>query len=441
VRKIALPFLALVLIALPSISQTLVGVPHGPNDPGTCSYLSSSGCQDKAVFNTSSFDSWFGRWIYFSAQNSRILVDVKYDSNSDGTLDSWRWGTSKVVVDMGMGSTVALGVVLANANFTYYNPQTQRSYKRVMYFIYQGPNDPAAGRLCLSYSDSANDANDWTTPIAAIFSTTSSTLRGRACSVANAEVLTESASGFQFSSTEIDLFGLHGDIAVLSGSVTSSATGGNTETYLLKAAPLTPDVIQVQAMTTSNGMFTPTISGGDHDYYFRNLDATYDAAAGRVYLLRVTPYPFDVSRTDIPCAGGCPGGLATFPLRGQIYYMNVGSDISKTTSSAQSWTLARDIGRSTGWSYRNASNVCVELPATTSPQENLGVDLDSLTIHKTPDGLLQKSGTNLTLFMGAWKNINRKQSCVNAKTANMGADNPGGTWIDAELYELTSPVP
>src|SRR3954449_1224150 len=106
---------ALILIALnPATAQTLVGIPHGPNDPHNCSYLSSAGCEDKAVFNTSTFDTSFGRWHYFSAQNSRILVNVQYDSNRDGVPDAWRWPTSKVVLDMGAGSTVALGGVLAS---------------------------------------------------------------------------------------------------------------------------------------------------------------------------------------------------------------------------------------------------------------------------------------------------------------------------------------
>jgi hypothetical protein len=90
-------------------AQSLVGIPHGPNDPGNCGYTNSAGCEDKATFNTSSFDSSLGRWIYYAAQNSRILVNVK-------TTTGWLWPTSKVAVDMAgtdSGATVALGTVLA----------------------------------------------------------------------------------------------------------------------------------------------------------------------------------------------------------------------------------------------------------------------------------------------------------------------------------------
>jgi hypothetical protein len=430
-----------------ALAQTFVGIPHGPNDPGTCGYMSSSGCEDKANFNTSSFDSSFGRWIYYAAQNQRILVNVKYDSNSDGTLDAWRWNPSKVAVDMtgtDAKSTVALGVVLANADPTYLRPVAGvaqinwQSYRRVMYFVFQGDPDfdSTAGRICLSFSNSENDANDWTPPIAAVFSTTGTT-RGRPCTIANAEVLVEAVSGFHRTASEINLFALHGDISVLSAAVTSNPSGGLTETYFLKTTTSTPDVIQVQAMVTSNGMVTPTITGGDHDYFFRNLDATYDAAAGRVYLLRATPYPFDASRADIPCEpSACPPGLGLFPMRGQMYYMDVAGDVSKTTLGTSSWTLALDVGGDTGWSF--GTGTCSNQARQLMSQVDLGVDLDSLTIHKLADGTLAKSGSDLLLFMGGWQNIDRKQSCVNAASAGGDA---GGTWIDAELYELVSPVP
>lgn len=429
-------------------AQTLVGVPHGPNDPGTCSYLSASGCQDKAVFNTSSFDTTYGRWIYYSAQNSRILVNVKYDSNGDGTLDAWRWPTSKVAIEMSgtdPGATVALGTVLSSDTAIYKyptvagNPNSGLLFKRVMFFIFQesGSGVPA-GRICVSFSNSTNNANDWTAPIAAVAS--SSSTRGLPCNPTNATMLAEAVAGFHRTGTDIHLFGLHGDIGVLSAAVTSSSTGGLTETYFLRTTTTDPDLILVQAMVTSNGMFTPTISSGDHDYFFRNLDATFDPATGKVYLLRVTPYPFDVSRTDIPCTGtgACPSGLGLLPLRGQLYSMDVGGAVWQTTSSSQSWTLVRDLGRSTGWTVGSTLS-CSAFATQSSFQENVGVDLDSLTIHKMPNGQIYKSGGNATLFLGGWKNKNRIQSCVDAKTA--GATGAGGTWIDAELYEMATAIP
>ncbi|HSS75380.1 MAG TPA: hypothetical protein VLV54_01415 [Thermoanaerobaculia bacterium] len=418
-------------------AQTLVGIPHGPNDPHNCNYLSSSGCQDKAVFSTASFDTELGRWIYFSAQNSRILVNVSYDSHGDGVLDSWRWPTSKVAVDFTTG-TAALGTVLANDNPAYFNPATSQSYRRVMYLIYQGDGDPAFGHLCLSYSNALSDADDWTAPIAAVFSTSGSP-RGRPCTPANGEALAESIAGFQSSAGQIDLFGLYGNASVIIGSVTTNPTGGQTQTYYVTATPGAPDVITVQGMVVSNGMYTATTPAGDHDYFFRNIDASYDPATGTVYLLRVTPYPFDVNNSSLPCSGICTQGLAIFPLRGQIYTMNVGTNLVQTTWPSSSWTLVADIGNATGWQLLT-NGICVEYPLQDSMiQRNVGVDLDSLSVHKKVDGTLYKTGGAITLFGGGWKNVSRKQSCVNAQLN--GATWGGSTWIDAELYSGSLAVP
>lgn len=426
----------LVALSSPVLAQTLVGIPHGPNDPGNCNYRSAAGCQDKAVFNTSTFDTWFGRWHYFSAQNSRILVDVKYDSNGDGLLDAWRWPTSKVLFDMGAGATVALGGVLANDAPTYFNPATSQLYRRVMYFVFQGPNDSAFGHVCLSYSNATADANDWTPPIAAIFSTNTQ-MRGLPCTIANGQVMAESLSVFHRTPSEIDLFGLNGYAPAVLGAV--DVFPPQTQTFFTKQTIAAPDVIQVIGQVTPNGMFVPTIQGGSNEYFFVNLDVTYDPVASRVYLLRVTSYPFAPSRSDIPCTGVCPGGIALFPLRGQIYTMDVNGDVSQTVSTSRSWTLVADIGGSTGWSYFKAGVGCTYLPTVGFPQQDFGVDLDSLSIHKLPDGTLAKTGANVQLFLGAWKPINRKLSCIMAQSN--GAQGAGGTWIDAELYQMTFAVP
>jgi len=429
---------ALVLTPWRDVSaQIFVGIPHGPNDPHNCSYLSLSGCQDKAVFSTSSFDTWFGRWIYFSSQNSRILVNVEYDSNGDGVPDSWRWPTSKVAVDFTTG-TAALGTVLANANPTYFNPATGQNYRRVMYLIYQQDGEAAFGHLCLSYSNAASDANDWTAPIAAVGSTTGSP-RGRPCTPANGELLAESIGAFQSRTGQIDLFGLNGDASKVISSVTTNPNGGQTQTFYVTATPGAPDVITVRGMVTSNGMYTATTAGGDHDYFFRNVDASYDPATGKVYLFRVTPYPFDVNNKSLPCSGVCPMGLGILPLRGQIYSMNVGTNLAQTTSPSSTWTLLADIGNATGWQVLT-NGVCSEYPLQDPMvQSNSGIDLDSLSVHKTVDGKLVKSGGAITLFAGGWKNVSRKQSCVNAQLN--GATGAGGTWIDAELYWGTVTVP
>lgn len=331
------------------------------------------------------------------------------------------------------GSTVALGWVVASGTKEFYNPATQSYYKRMMYFVYQESFAPGlpAGRLCLTYSNAGGSTNDWTAPIAAIFSTTSSSNRGRPCNEQNGEVLTEAISGFRQSGTINALFGLHGDISILQNAVGTN----RTETYYTTTTTSAPDVVNVQAMVTSNGMVAPTTPNGDNYYFFANMDVTYDGQ--KVYLFRVMPYPFDEDSSATPCAPAgtmeCPGGIATFPLRGQIYSMQVGIAISQTTNSANQWTLVADIGSNRGWGVESGGT-CSNYTLNDFRQDDYGIDLDSLTVHKLPGGGLASLSGNMLLYMGGWTSPDRKLSCSTAGSA-------GGTWRDAELYDLTYPIP
>jgi hypothetical protein len=93
--------------------------------------------------------------------------------------------------------------------------------------------------------------------------------------------------------------------------------------------------------------------GGTLDYYFRNLDVTYDPVGGKLYLFRATPYPYsvnDVNGTHISCTGACPTGLPTFPMRGQIYYTQTNGATTQALSGT--WTLLADGGGPSGWSAK-----------------------------------------------------------------------------------------
>jgi hypothetical protein len=455
-RNLASLAVLLTGLAPPLSAQVQVPIPWGPNNPmPACNYLSSSGCEDKATFNTSSFNSPLGRWVYYSAQNSRILVNVQ-------TANGWLWNPSKVAVDLAnadpSGPTVALGVVLGitSPNPVYLRadiaqpPSAWQRYKRMMYLVYQGhtTNDGTAGRLCLSFSNSLDNANDWTPPIAAVFPDSGSP-RGRPCNQANGEVLVEAASGFHRTPTEINLFALHGDLEILEAATTSNPNGGLTETYFLKTTVDTPDVIQVQGMVTSNGMVTTTLPGGDRDYFFRNLDVTYDPTNFRVYLMRATPFPYDVSReTDLPCAASAgPGGFGIHPMRGQIYYMDTQADVSRTTLPTSSWTLLADLGSGEGWGIGTGST-CVPYLATASHQQNINLDIDSISIHKIANGRIAKINGNLEFYIGGWDGMLSRPASYNlTKTLQLLAGrteqqiDPGGAWRDAELWTMALPIP
>jgi hypothetical protein len=431
----------------PGLAQSSVGIPHGPYDGATCGSCGFSqacaGCQDKADFSTASFSTSFGQWYYYSGQNNNIEVNVR------GSGGLWQWNPSKVAVHMGVNETVAVGVVLASTTADFYNPATAANYKRVMYFTYQAFQDAAAGRVCLTYSNSDTDANDWTTPIAAVLSG-SGTTRGLPCTQANATVLAESISGFRRTASEIDLFRLDGNITTL----LNDATSGKTDTYLVKAtagAGGSPDVLvpnldasHKEKPVTSLGVYSPIKagSGGGKDYYFRNLDASYDPANGRVYLARVTPYPYSPTGTpfipcDAPPSEMCPrGGIATFPLRGQIYYMKVDTNVAKVLDPTQTLIFDIDLGSNKGWASL-ASGSCADTTLVESKQKDYGLDLDSLSFYKTTSGFVSRDAMNglLNLLGGGWSPLfvpgGRKGDCRTAGTVQ-------GTWFDAELYEFVA---
>jgi hypothetical protein len=412
--KSTVPYvLAALLCSAPSAAQTLVGIPNGPNPALPGDPLN----KDHANFTVSTFDYWRGRAFYFASQNNRILVNFR---KSDG---SWEFNPSRVAIEFPPTMaepevTIALGTVLASATNDFYNAWDRLSYKRLMYFIWQGKNS-GAGQVCAAFS---NDGVTWVQPTIRIGKPGTPLTR---CESGGNTLKLEAIAGSRSGST-LWLAGLEGDISLLSQQVGT----GRTLTYLIEANVASPHVLNIRGEFPSAGMYMPTIAGGTRDYFFRDLDFTYDQVTDKALLTRATPYPYNVNGTagDIPCSGSCTRGFAAYPMRGQIYSQRVNGNVLGLLNGV--WTLEADIGRSTGWSAFQGS-ICKPYPANRSLQTPIGVDMDSVCIHKTTNGFVDRENPNaLTLYLSGY--TNRQQSC-NVQTQ------PFGSFLDGEQYTLDWP--
>ncbi|HEY0557014.1 MAG TPA: hypothetical protein VGG20_22340 [Thermoanaerobaculia bacterium] len=413
-----------------AITPTLVGIPHGAADHSPCTYFDSSGCEDKAVFSTASFDEGGQRWIYASAQNGHILLNEKNLSTG-----AWMWTPSVQAINMASidsTATVALGSVFSQAGHPYFNPVNSTSYSHIMYFVFQGQSTPGlAGSVCVSYS---NAGINWTTPIWAVDGTPGA-VRGRTCGTGAAGlVAAEAIAGFHTSPSTIHLFHMEGNLSVIS----PLATSGRTLTYYSTASSSNPDILTRVGEITASGMSSVNRPSGTAHRFFLNLEATYDPANGHVYLLRVYGAPYDVNDSTLPCESACPGGLATFPMRGQIYDMLVNGDFTKTLSTtANSWNLLADLGDFYGHATFDTGVCKPYLFPSCVPQSRYLPDMDSLSVHKDPTGLLYRNAQGQALvFAGLWVRKPREQSCHDVWQAG---GPPGGTWRDGDLYQFFWP--
>ncbi len=423
--------LAAAALPLSALSTTPVNMPSGPGAPTKCDYFDPASCEDEANFNTASFDVGTQRWMFASAQNGHILLNRK--SLSTG---AWSWTPSLYAINMDAidpTATIALGSVFRQSSAIYVNPANGSSYRWIMYFIFQGVSTPnSAGSVCVAFS---NNGTSWTSPIWAVYSGTGAQ-RARACGTgAPGPVPAEAISGFHSSTTAIHLFHLEGDFSLL----LPSATQNTTLTYYSTTSPSTPDVLSRVGTITSNGVTTLNKPGGTVNRFFINLDATYDPANGRVYLLRVYGAPYDLSNSSPPCESACPGGIATFPMRGQFYDMLVNGNFNLTVSASNSWNLLADLGDFFGH-QTNDGGICRPYQLQTCALLSQHIpDMDSLTVHKTPTGLLYRNAQGQALvFASIWKNRPREQSCHYVWTLLPG-QGPGGTWRDEELHEFLFP--
>ena len=419
--KFAIVLLALVLIpAMAQAQASLVGIPDGPNVDTPSDPLNL----DRAMFSVASFDDNLGReWIYFATQNERILLNIR---RTNGT---WVYNPSRVVLEGPPGSTAGVGAVFSQDSATYRNARDSSYYKYVMYMGYQLATAGHAGGACASFS---NDGINWTVPIA--LQTTAGPIKD--CEDGS-DVRLEAISGFHRTGTEMHIFGLEGDFGLLQQYVGQ----GRTLTYFFRAYTSNPHRLTLDGEVSEKGLFSPTISGGLATSYFINLDVTYDAATGRHYLFRVYPYPYRPTSSSsdpdrVPCSGVCPADLGTYPMRGQIYYMDTGGATWKTLQGT--WTLLVDGGGVTGWSARACPTcACAPYPLIDSRQIVIGgnpggLDLDSISVKKTRLGRLAPVGTEMIVFFGGWED--RQESCDFYSSAFK-------TFLDGNLYRVNVGLP
>lgn len=423
-KAIAGPALLVLVLALtpPALGQpSLVGIPDGPNGALPGDPLN----QDRAVFSVATFKDSLGRdWIYFAAQNERLLLNIR---RADG---SWVYSTSVVVLEGPAGSTAGIGAVFSSDTAIYTNARDGFKYKYLMYMGYQLADAGHAGGACVSFS---NNGINWTVPIAMLKSASEPVAD---CS-SGSNVKLEAHSAYHATPTEIHYFGLEGDLDILRNNVGT----GKTLTHFYKTFTSAPHVLSFKGNVSANGMFRPTIPGGTETSYFINMDVTYDPVTGKLYLFRVYPYPYRATSTgpsdpnNIPCSGVCPVGLATYPMRGQIYWMQTNGDIFK--AGYGTWTLLADGGGATGWSARSCPTcACVAYPLIDSRQIVIGptgFDLDSLSVKKNRNGTLFRAPNNqMTTYFGGWED--RQNSC---DTHSHGFD----TFLDGKLYTVNVFLP
>jgi hypothetical protein len=416
-------FLLLLLLPLLGRAQTLVDIPKGPNVALPTDPLN----EDKAVFNVSTFDYWRGRAVYFSAQNNRILVNFQ---RANGT---WEFPTSQVAVELpeittNPEITIALGVVLASGTADYKNAWDGQYYQRIMYFIHQSATTPnSAGRPCVAFS---NDGVTWAKPAISVGPPGQAVTR---CQNGQTSINLEAIAGYRGSGDQLVLVGLEGDFTLLK----AHGFGSRTLTYAFTSNRNLPHEITKVGELPTAGMFAPAPAAiaATPDHYFRNLDFSYEPATGKAWIARATPYPYKYYTgttpppNAIPCSGVCPSGLATFPMRGQIYWMQTNGSVTALTTGT--WTLARDFGRSSGWQAVTGGMCGPRYPLVSSLQTTFGVDMDSVNLHKKTDGTLARDGAgNSIVYVGGFPD--RQQSCNTALSA-------GHTFLDGALYIATFP--
>lgn len=403
----------LLMIALPAFPSDL----NMPAD--------FSGQQGNFITTAIQIDGHGGnRWYFTNPQNQTVLVNVQTDTNGNGVLepfrDGWVYSTSFRAIDMGssahgpVAGTVAVGTVLSDTNTTYRNPKTGVSYGIVMYMVWQKDQSPSAGEICLSFS---NDGLSWTRPISAVPTGWSGAIPD--CADPSEPVLAEAVSGFHRSTNSIHLFYLNGDIPTL---LTAFVPEGNqppsTETLLASTTPTNPHILNVTGTVTTNGISTPPTGSSSAQVHalFINLSATWNPKTGAVYLTRLYAWPSS-NNGSLCNTGVCPSSATAFPNRAQVWCMDAGGAIGRTTNNSFTWEKLFDQGRNQtfdGWGdgydiqdvtcHHNSISHLDPLPAE---------DYESLDFVKTRTGAIWdrpglSSGLEFQFVYGIQPNKKRK---------------------------------
>lgn len=407
------------LVQAQSIAAPEVMIPPGPHGPTENDPLN----QDKAKFSVSTLPTDLGRAFFYSSQNNRIMLNFQ-------TGSTWRFPTTSIVpIEMDesmLQSTIAVGTVFRRNEATFRNPQDDALYEWLMYFIYQPsdvppPVDPSAGFLCVAFS---HNGTSWLPPYTRASATSSPLLE---CdSPDRSTTRLESLAG-SFIDSMFLLAGLEGDIGMLQ----TFARSGLSLTYLYSSTASAPHLLHSIGELPITGVVAPTYPDGDLEWYFLNLDLTYDPMSDRVLLARAMPFPYDLDGA-VPCDldNVCLDGLATYPMRSQVYSKVLAGDPHQLLQGE--WRLEADIGGPTGWSAIG-SNGCEPFPASEPFQTNIDVDTDSINFFKDGNGLIMREADGRgTLYLGGYDD--RRFSCNSWPTAF-------DTFLDGKLYSYFLDLP
>lgn len=417
----------------------LTTMPPGPDvQSANCGFLDREECADRVNFSLSSFDTWFGTWVYGSTQGPDLLVNVR---KSDGT---WRWNPSPQIVDFRDYSdpeaTISSSAVIATGTNRFRSPVDGHNYKRVLYFVYQTFRSDRTSGVCVMFSDDASGWT-WTAPVNVVTSAFSPA-RGQLCGTAGGPDINLEAIGGFLLNDQLHLFGPEGDTGLLVPAISTP----RTYTYHFTAAQTSPDILVQRGELTPNGLQKFAGSGDDYYNFFINMDASYDLATGSFYATALYPYPYDIDDSLTPCRVGsspivsnvCPDSPATFPNRAQVIRMDIDGDFSRLyVGTSRSFELVADFGERSGWAdtftgsctYRN-------LTACYDTRWNTGLDFDSLDFFTGPVGLLERRGVDNDeiLLLGSAPSgfVDRQDLCDDATAA--GASGAGGTFNFMGIY-------
>lgn len=370
-------------------------------------------------------------------------------------------------------TTVGLGTVLHQDGVVFEDPASSRDRDYAMYFVYQtDPPKGSAGHICVSLSEDGDSWDDPIRVLdESMASNPGCTSEGPIdCDSLDpgfdtCRIHVEAFSGFLLpnptSSTGTAIFaGLEGRIDQLQCETyhaTPPPSGATTFTSLYRATTDRPEVVENLGLLPFEGMKSPTFPSlvtSRYHFFFINLDMVYDPYSQRILISRVYPFPFDHPDPDGECSslampwqgqflnflgavgahdgnapcglspiafplpghGGytCPSHVGTLPMRGQIYSKSFrGFDLdSVATLLEEPWVLEHDLGRNTGWSTLSPTppGACQgRFPVVETFQKNIGIDIDSVSFLRTPEGWLPEVDQPYRIFLGGY--IDRNQAC------------------------------
>ncbi|MGE0827552.1 MAG: hypothetical protein AB7G75_19415 [Candidatus Binatia bacterium] len=344
--------------------------------------------------------------------------------NFTNTSGVWQYPNASIsVVDLGTNTSTGPVSVLRAATPQYKNPSDNLYYKYLMYVGSQPALcDGKVGAFLLATF--SNDGRTWTPPLQV------TRIGGPSfpCWPGHSNTVPiQSASALRDPTTDnIYLVGLEGDISILS----NSANFNSTLTYLATASRHNPTIITLSGPLSATNIFKPncTACGTAHSY-FVNMDMTYEASTGRLYLSRAYAYPFDAFLPYVtPCnpmpgVGGlkpkCEVGIATLQTRVQMYYQTIGPLSNIAAAMTGAWNLVGDWGNVSGYP-NNSTGTCQQTPLVSGQSNYFNRDYGYLSFRKDGNGHFSMHPSGRLAFLGTAYNAQRTQGDECAVTGNEG---------------------